>query len=221
MAIDRLLYLNGLDFKCETLTEGASLCIRDSCTLYEVQPGETCKQIISNQTFGMLELVQWNPVLESGCDNMTVMEGRTICVTPPGSDSYDVTITATFNNTWTWPAGSWVPGPTQGTPLNTTTEWVTAIPTTTMTTGEGPAPTDYFANCPLDDDVYDTGFDWEMLDDECKELLSPYCDPVLTGTPLPSTTFPSSCFFTSVADSTETAMSAVQVAMNTTATTAS
>lgn len=36
MAIDNLLYLNGLDFACETLAVGSSLCIRDSCKLYKV-----------------------------------------------------------------------------------------------------------------------------------------------------------------------------------------
>ncbi|KAI0439808.1 hypothetical protein F4803DRAFT_568059 [Xylaria telfairii] len=196
MAIDNLLYLNGIDFGCTALTVGSSLCIRDSCKLYKIKAGDTCKQIMKTNGFTMNELKHWNPILETGCDNLDVLQGRTICITPPGTNSYDGSITATFNDTWTWPAGSWVPGPTQGVPLgNTTTDWFPPIQTTTLTTGKGPAPTEYFANCPLDDAVYDTGFDWELISQECKDLLSPYCDPVLTGTPLPSTTFPSSCFF--------------------------
>lgn len=195
MAIDNLLYLNGLDLACETLTVGSSLCIRDSCKLYKLQAQDTCKNIVSDRGFTMTELVHWNPILEAGCDDLKALRGRTICITPPGSYSYDVATTASFNHTWTWPAGSWVPGPTQGTLLgNVTTDWTTPIQTTTLTTGHA-VPSDYFANCPLNDDVYDAGFDWELISQECKDLLSPYCDPVLTGTPLPSTTFPSSCFF--------------------------
>ncbi|KAJ2972029.1 hypothetical protein NUW58_g9268 [Xylaria curta] len=175
MAIDKLLYLNGLDFKCETLTVGSSLCIKDSCKLYKVEPGKTCKQIISDNGFTMVELVHWNPILETACDNMTMMAGRTICITPPGTNEYDGGMTAT---------------PNPGNPMNTTTGWVPAIPTTTLTTRDGgPAPTKYFENCPLDE-----GADaWEFMSEECKELLDPYCDPVLTGDPLPPTTFPSSC----------------------------
>ncbi|KAI0487067.1 hypothetical protein F4859DRAFT_510850 [Xylaria cf. heliscus] len=203
MAIDNFLYLNGIDFKCTTLTVGSILCIRDSCKLYKIKSGDTCKQIMKDNGFSMNELKHWNPILETGCDDLTTFLGRSICITPPGSNTYNGSVTATFNDTWVWPSGSWVAGPTQGTPLvNATTDWVPPIQTTTLTTGKGAAPTDYFANCPLTDQIYDTGFDWELISQECKDLLSPYCDPVLTGKPLPSTTFPSSCLAAPTATST-------------------
>ncbi|KAI0197887.1 hypothetical protein F4808DRAFT_284707 [Astrocystis sublimbata] len=203
MAIDNLLYLNGLDFNCDTLTVGSVLCIRDSCKTLEIQPGDTCKQIVKDQAFTMNEFTHWNPILKTGCDDLSVLAGRTVCITPPGTDNYDVTMTASFNHTFTFPSGSWVPGPTQGTPLgNTTTDWVTPVQTTTLTTGKGAEPTKYYAYCPLDDEVYDEGFDWEIISQECRDLLSPYCDPATTGNPLPSTTFPSSCLYPLATEST-------------------
>jgi hypothetical protein len=114
---------------------------------------------------------------------------------PPGTDDFKFTPTATFNDTWTWPDGSWVPAPTQGTPLNSTTStWV--VPTTTIA---GTATLDssilaYYTNCPLTDQHWEDGFDWSLLSRVCGVLLDRYCEPELTGTPLQPTTFPSSCF---------------------------
>jgi hypothetical protein len=197
MAIDNLLYLNDLDYKCETLTVGSKLCIRDACKLHKVAKGETCKQIVSKNSFSTTELVQWNPILESGCSNMTSLEGRTICITPPGTDKYEAAPTASFGFTWTWPSGTWVAGPTEGVPLeNATTDWVPEISATTMTQGS-PVPSQYYENCPLNENVWDAGFEWEFINDDCKEMFENYCFPEFTtGPPFPKTTFPSSCFFT-------------------------
>lgn len=54
---------------------------------------------------------------------------------------------------------------------------------------ESPIPSlaDYFKYCPLTDQMWDDGFDWEGLSTGCTNLLNKYCNPVLTGTPLPST----------------------------------
>jgi hypothetical protein len=113
---------------------------------------------------------------------------------PPGTDSYDFHATATFSWTWTAPTGQWVPGLTRGVPLgNATTDLQFVMPTTTLTSGQGPNPTPYFANCPVTNEDRDNGFDWEFVPTECWELLDPYCNPALTGTPLPSTTFPAEC----------------------------
>jgi hypothetical protein len=36
MALDRFLYLNGIDFHCDSFAVGAELCIRDPCKLHTV-----------------------------------------------------------------------------------------------------------------------------------------------------------------------------------------
>ncbi|EPE27579.1 LysM [Glarea lozoyensis ATCC 20868] len=164
LAIDRFLADNSIDFKCSSLTAGSSVCIQDSCKLHTIQKGETCKQIVAGKAYTTNELVAWNPILETGCENTTALEGRTICITPPGTDNYDLQVTATFSWTWTVPSGQWVPGPTQGSPLgNSTTNLQFVMPTTTMTRGSGPDPTAYFLNCPIKGQDYDNGFDWEMI----------------------------------------------------------
>jgi len=113
---------------------------------------------------------------------------------PPGTDKYDFHATATFSWTWAAPSGQWVPRPTQGNPLgNATTGLQFHMPTTTLEKGQGPDPTAYFANCPVTGEDYDNGFDWELVSSECLDVLDPYCNPALTGTPLPKTSFPSSC----------------------------
>lgn len=117
----------------------------------------------------------------------------TMCTRHPGTDNYDFNATATFSWTFSVPSGSWVPGPTQGTPLgNSTTFRQFPIATHTLTRGDGLDPTAYFANCPVTGTDYDNGFEWEAVSTGCLEMLEPYCHPVLTGTPLSSTTFPSS-----------------------------
>jgi hypothetical protein len=36
MALDRFLYLNGIDYNCDSFAVGAELCIRDPCKLHTV-----------------------------------------------------------------------------------------------------------------------------------------------------------------------------------------
>ncbi|KAH9861358.1 hypothetical protein J1614_011104 [Plenodomus biglobosus] len=130
MAIDRRLHLNGIDFHYNAFGIDRPMCIRDACNLHIIKSQESCKDIIDVYGFTKLELIQWNPILETGCDNTTAMAGRPISITPPGTDKYDFSSTASWNNTWTWPAGNSAPGPMQGTPLtNQPTTW--DIPTIT------------------------------------------------------------------------------------------
>ncbi|KAL5371796.1 hypothetical protein DPSP01_013998 [Paraphaeosphaeria sporulosa] len=199
LALDRFLYQNSIDFGCKTLNVGNSVCIRDACKTYTIQANQTCKAIASRLGFTRTELVQWNPILESNCDKLDVLKGRTVCITPPGTKSYSFTPTATWNDTWTWPDGSWVTGPTAGVPLanrTTTLSGEFSMTTETLSLVESPIASlaDYFKYCPLTDQIWDDGFDWEGLSTGCTNLLNKYCNPVLTGTPLPSTSFPPNCF---------------------------
>lgn len=132
------------------------------------------------------------PTLRKRSKKRTIL---TFATRPPGTDAYTFVPTVTFDNGWTFPAGQWTPGATSGSDATSPTpSWQWDVPSTTLAKGSGPDPTQYFQYCPITNDDYDNGFDWEMLSDECRAELDPYCNPtVLTGTPLASTVFPSSC----------------------------
>lgn len=117
-------------------------------------------------------------------------------IRPPGTDKYDFTPTASFGGSWTFPSGSWVPAPTQGTPLGNITKTTWEVPTTTGTwiATLDPTISAYYKNCPLTEKHWADGFDYGKVSDVCSVLIERYCEPETTGTPLPSTTFPSSCF---------------------------
>jgi hypothetical protein len=51
----------------------------------------------------------------------------------------------------------------------------------------------YAVHCPVTDEDFERGFEWQHLSYECYEMLHPYCGARTTG-PLPtSTTFPAEC----------------------------
>jgi Zn-finger protein len=99
LAMDLFLYQNGIDFNCKTLTVGNDVCIRGACKTYvvrrlhqgeqtradfhgrQIQSNQTCKTIARDNGFTKTELIQWNPILESNCDALDVLKGRTICIT--------------------------------------------------------------------------------------------------------------------------------------------
>ncbi|PSN61472.1 hypothetical protein BS50DRAFT_651680 [Corynespora cassiicola Philippines] len=196
MAIDGFLDLNNLDVECKLLKVGNSVCIRDACKTFTIPAGQTCDTLSKRLGFTKTELLYWNPVLGSSCDNLDSMKGRTICITPPGTNTYSFRPTATWDDAWTWPDGSWTGGPTQGTPLGNTTEFQFTIPTETLSLVESPNPTlaEYYKWCPITSEMWDEGFSWEGLSTGCMNLLEKYCLPKISGSPLPSTSFPPTCF---------------------------
>ncbi|KAM0669445.1 hypothetical protein ACQRIU_003007 [Beauveria bassiana] len=199
LAIDRFLSENNLDSKCETLKVGDKVCIGSSCKLQEVRGNQTCKDIMQGQKFTIVELRAWNPVLYSDCGNLDTLIGHSICISPPGTDHYDVNGTVTWSTGPTRPpTGTWAPLPTTGRTAGSETipEIITDAPTQTAS-GNATATSEWnqvVTNCPVSDDDVEAGFDWDMLSDECSEMLEPYCTQPLPGSTYPaSTTFPSSC----------------------------
>ena len=61
ISTDRLVEINHLDYSCSSLSSGTELCIQDTCTVYTVQSNETCQDIIRGQSFGLVQLIGWNP----------------------------------------------------------------------------------------------------------------------------------------------------------------
>ncbi|RYP62165.1 hypothetical protein DL771_009838 [Monosporascus sp. 5C6A] len=213
VAIDRLIYDNGLDYLCNSLTVGTKLCIGDSCNLHTVESGETCQSIVQGRGFNLVQLKSWNPTLENMCEssmNQTLEDivGRSICVSPPGIDDFPTKITesrrpiATLDNPWF-------------------TEWETGVVVTDPTDGVGtwtrpwdpdftPPPEQIIINdpkwdearewtkyCWITEDDWAHGYDPEddsMVPPACSNLYEKYC-LYTTGmpSPTPMTRFPAMC----------------------------
>lgn len=68
---------------------------------------DTCKSILAGKDFTITELLGWNPVIHSSCDNLNSLTGHTICLSPPDSKDWDIPLTVTYNDTFTLPSGNW------------------------------------------------------------------------------------------------------------------
>ncbi|KAL4787164.1 hypothetical protein BJX76DRAFT_29075 [Aspergillus varians] len=198
VAFYRLLGDNGIDLKCESLTVGTTLCVGDSCTLHTVAANETCKEILADKDFTITELLAWNPIIHTQCDNLASLVGRTICVSPPGSGDWHIPITVTYNETWTLPAGDWVPLPSATDAANVT--WSDPYAIGTVGTITATANTTYanlgasrITDCPVSDQDINRGFEWALLPEDCSRSMEPYCTPFLDEPAPPLTTFASSC----------------------------
>ncbi|KPM43204.1 hypothetical protein AK830_g3331 [Neonectria ditissima] len=213
VAIDRFLTENGIDAKCQSLEKGDSICIGLACDLHKVaplsdatrrpeltsqqlQPNETCRDLIRDYGFSLTEFLSWNPIVHPKCDNLAALKGRTICVSPPGEDKYEGPPQVTWSTSKTALSGDWQAAPTAGSDASNSTVVETKVIPTVTITGNATRATEYHKYvrwCPIDDEVGEQGFRWENLDEKCQDMLEPYCSPEVTGEPLPSTKFPSSC----------------------------
>lgn len=174
---------------------------------YQVQENDTCNTILSEANFTLTELLAWNPTIHRNCDNLSWLEGHAICVSPPGTDTYDVNITVSWGQAWTSPAwGSWAAAETVGAAWNATeaaslaARAVAGAPLPTMTavynaTAESIRARLVEENCPVTADDLERGFEWYYLSDGCQSLLGPYCSPDIDGSPPvpPVSGFPNEC----------------------------
>ncbi|KAK4442512.1 hypothetical protein QBC34DRAFT_444120 [Podospora aff. communis PSN243] len=202
VAYDRFVYQNGLDWECRhPLTPGTELCIGRSCTLYEVQEGDTCASVLEScgGNFTLTELIAWNPAIHGNCDNLGWLKGKDICVSPPGAagGNYEVNTTVGWGVEWTTPGwGEWGAAPTAG------EDWVDVVATTTgaavpmvtmlwNATAERVVARMVEENCPVGEEVWEGG----RLSRECRRLLAPYCDPHPDAPmpPRPERGFPMEC----------------------------
>ncbi|ETS88167.1 hypothetical protein PFICI_01995 [Pestalotiopsis fici W106-1] len=193
---DLMINRNYLDYNCTVLTEGMSLCLQDTCTIHTLGSNETCDGILSGQSFSLIQLVSWNPTIHSNCDNLAAMEGRSICLSPPGGGTLDFNSSTSITPTSTLNASivtSWVSATGTIPTTNFTTSWyssefdstATATITATMDFNETLASelaqqTQY---CWLTDE------DMDYLDEEdyaagCQSLMDEYCFPT-AGAPVP------------------------------------
>lgn len=61
VATGKFITENHFDANCTAMSVGDDVCIGTSCSLYQVQPGDTCSSILANYTFYMNQLLSWNP----------------------------------------------------------------------------------------------------------------------------------------------------------------
>lgn len=198
IAIDRFRSDNSLDTNCEGLTVGSSVCIGDSCTLQTITANQTCADILSDKSFSIVQLISWNPIIHSNCDNLDALVGNSICVSPPGDGDWNVNPTVIWNDTYTVPPGQWSALPSAVDAGNATRSDPYAfgsIPTSTVTANMTAvsAGAARMTNCPVTEEIVQAGFEWEWLPEDCQSILDPYCTPFLDEPVPPSTTFASSC----------------------------
>lgn len=121
------------------------------------------------------------------------MKGRTICISPPGAESYDVNVTVSWaQQPWSRPTGgSWLPAPTRADSGAVATTTPTkklrlrdAMPTPSFVynaTAERRRVELLAKYCPVTHDDLEKGFAWYYLTPPCYELLRPYCNPDIDG----------------------------------------
>ncbi|KAJ5372785.1 hypothetical protein N7517_004791 [Penicillium concentricum] len=125
ISTDRLAEINHLDYSCSSLTSGTELCIEKTCKVYTVQANQTCEDIVRGKTFGLVQLIGWNPTIHQNCDNLDSMVGRSICISPPGGGEFTIPTTniTTSKGLPSTMFSSWVPGETTTMATSTTTSW--------------------------------------------------------------------------------------------------
>lgn len=93
-----------------------------------------------------------------------------------------------------WETG---PAPTQVTESPTytalPTEFTSLTSTYTVNQTAQSMIADYSKYCPISDEDYEDGFQWEDLSGNCQDLLDPYCSPDIYSPSPKSTKFPGSC----------------------------
>ena len=202
IAIDRLITANGLDYNCSSLRSGSTLCIGLSCKLRIITDNQTCTDILAGQSFNQIQLISWNPIIHANCDNLASLTGRSICVSPPGSDTYSAAPVAVT----TMELSSMFPGPyTTGkiltNPGKIQTSWYntqTSLPTAaTQTYVANASAADLIAartsNCPISDDDILNGITVADLPDVCQDLVNPWCFPDLDKPAPTSMKLPAIC----------------------------
>ncbi|KHN93945.1 LysM domain-containing protein [Metarhizium album ARSEF 1941] len=84
VSTEALISVNGLDVDCNSMPAvGASLCLPASCSIYQVQPDDSCADIAAAANITIGQLLAWNPVISPGCTTLTAWAGRYICLSSP------------------------------------------------------------------------------------------------------------------------------------------
>jgi hypothetical protein len=61
---------------------GQSLCLPQSCTIYNIQANDTCVGISAKNNLTYTQLRSWNPTINPSCTNL--ITGEYLCISQPG-----------------------------------------------------------------------------------------------------------------------------------------
>lgn len=79
-----LLADNNLAAYCADFPTSGSLCITNTCETATVQVNQACAAIADAAGITETQLKAWNPVINPVCSNINMMNGTTLCISPPG-----------------------------------------------------------------------------------------------------------------------------------------
>ncbi|KAK6220001.1 LysM domain-containing protein [Colletotrichum tabaci] len=79
-----LLADNNLAAYCADFPTSGSLCITNKCDTVTVGVNQTCVTIADVAGITETQLKAWNLVINPVCSNIDMMNGTTLCITPPG-----------------------------------------------------------------------------------------------------------------------------------------
>ncbi|KXJ87067.1 hypothetical protein Micbo1qcDRAFT_185706 [Microdochium bolleyi] len=79
-----LLSDNHLAAYCANFPTSGSLCIANTCKTATVAKNTTCLAIAESAGITEMQLLAWNPVINPVCSNLSMMNGTTLCIEPPG-----------------------------------------------------------------------------------------------------------------------------------------
>lgn len=110
-----IIRAGNLNFRCTNLQAGASLCLPSPCDLYRVKYDETCESILAQHSYmDDISLLNWNPNINQLCTNLGPLAETLICVSPPGGDPGEGTITTAPPPTPTEDPATALPKPANG-----------------------------------------------------------------------------------------------------------
>jgi hypothetical protein len=79
-----LLADNNLAAYCADFPTSGNLCITNTCDIVTVGVDETCAAIAGAAGITETQLKAWNLVINPVCSNIGMMNGTTLCISPPG-----------------------------------------------------------------------------------------------------------------------------------------
>ncbi|KAH6889840.1 hypothetical protein B0T10DRAFT_360979, partial [Thelonectria olida] len=191
VATDWLIKANHLPYSCKNLKVGKTLCIQDKCKLATIQKNQTCESFTRGKGLSLIQLQGWNPTLKSMCNtaivpNLDDLEGRSICISPPGGGEWPTSSNTTSTKNWRltkpmfteWETGTVITSPTRG-PVTMTDAWdpdFTPSPSSmTINSTLDSIIAKYTQDCWITEEDVDNFFDAGDLSENCQDLYDDYC----------------------------------------------
>ncbi|KAF8537777.1 hypothetical protein BDD12DRAFT_780083 [Trichophaea hybrida] len=83
VSTEQLILLNNLDQNCDNLILGSTVCLPQSCSIYNVQSGENCASVAQEHGLTLQQFKNLNPDINNQCSNL--FANFNYCIGPPAS----------------------------------------------------------------------------------------------------------------------------------------